>query len=293
MIDRLNFPVDQLKTCWFASIRQLGFRTSVSVRCPSDHRLLEGSFKLRLDLFDSSGEVFEKGIELGELHPAERRVVDVEDFAPGNREYVGHLQMVPDWLPEEHHEVSPSELREWTALTDEFVGYRSATGLQSGVHYQSPPMNDIRISSSNTVIVQSPKVVINAHTDSYFMAYVPSSNADFCGHVTTQIAILGSRGEIFARSTEEIPARGRRLISISDTLERAGTLKEFMLQGGSGMMIALCTGGVIAPLSLLAHVKGGLAVDHTLPPPYYVPWWGGEIRRKSAATLVESIFGQQ
>jgi hypothetical protein len=56
------------------------------------------------------------------------------------------------------------------------------------------------------------------------------------------------------------------------------------------MMVGLAENGNIVPLSITIDSSGGMAIDHTLPPPYYVPWWGGEARKVATHELIQRFF---
>lgn len=293
---RIPFATNMVKVCWFTTLRDLGYRTHLAVQSPL--RLPSGyadSLNLTLDLFDNEGSRLLAGSSLGILNPGCRAVIQIDDQLESlqfDGDAVGVLHMTPSRLLESDcREISLEEINLWTAACDEFVGYtHTVSGIASGVHYQSPPMNDSRIRSSQSVIIQSPKVVVNEWVDSHLLVFSPSSDPDFDATVGLAVATLLPNGDAVARLRVDIPARGRRKISVSELLESNGALDRFRSAGGCGMLVGLTTGGVVTPLSLVHDSRGGLAVDHTLPPPYYVPWWGGDVRKRSSRALVDRIF---
>jgi hypothetical protein len=101
---------------------------------------------------------------------------------------------------------------------------------------------------------------------------------------------LDQRGNLVTRTTTEIGLRERRLFSVKEILARANKLEPFVQQGGFGMMVGLAENGNIVPLSLTIDPSGGMAIDHTLPPPYYVPWWGGDARKSATRELIQRFF---
>jgi len=293
---KIPYAANMVKVCWFTTLRDLGYRTSVAVQNPINPPTPRfGPLDLSLDLFDTDALPVVVGLDLGELISGGRRVVGFDDLIVETgltTDVVGILHMTPRHLAgSETCTVDTDEIAAWTAACDEFVGYTHvASGLVSGVHYQSPPMNEDRIRSSKSMIVQSPKVVVGDCLDSHFLVFSPSSDPAFDSTVRLDLAVLATNGRVVARDIVEVPARGRRRVSVTDILSRAGAIDDFLDAGGLGMLIALTSGGVVTPLSLVHDPRGGLAVDHTLPPPYYVPWWGGEARREAVTELVSNLF---
>jgi hypothetical protein len=61
--------------------------------------------------------------------------------------------------------------------------------------------------------------------------------------------------------------------------------------GGNGMVVGFSDKGSVVPLSITRNDRSkGLACDHTLPPMYYLPWWGGEIRKAANLRVRELLF---
>lgn len=297
-MDNFLFPSRMIKTCWFTTLHDLRYRTTVSIQSPSRVRCaIESSLHLSLSIFDVDGSEIFSGLSLGELKPGDRFSLDVDEVLKKELvegDVVGALHMTPHkYANVEMCDVSSQEIEMWTSACDEFIGYyHVASGVSSGVHYQSPPMNDSRFRSSGTMIIQSPKVVVSDRVDSHLLIFSPSSDPDFTSTILLQVAVLDTAGEVVARGKVSVPARGRRRLSISSLLDNAEVLDSFKKSGGFGMLVGLTTGGVVTPLSLVHDIRGGLAVDHTLPPPYYVPWWGGEVRRNVTEKLISDLFPQ-
>lgn len=293
---KIPYAANMVKVCWFTTLRDLGYRTHLAIQSPI--RLSSGdadTIHLTLDLFDSEGNELLIGKSFGALDPGYRSVIQIDDHLEAlhfDGDVVGALHMTPSRLrSSDYCEISIEEINTWTAACDEFIGYTHiASGTASGVHYQSPPMNDFRIRSSQSVILQSPKVVVDGQADTHLLVFSPSSDPDFDSTVGLAVAILLPNGDVVGRQHVDVPPHGRRRISASDLLESNGTLEQFKREGGYGMLVALTTGGVVTPLSLVHDRRGGLAVDHTLPPPYYVPWWGGEERKRASQALSDRIF---
>jgi len=296
MTEQKLFSRREVKNAWFTTLSDLGFKTSVSLHNPLPvGRFSSDDFEVELDLFDSDGSTTLSSLVLARLASGDRITIDVSELLQHCKlagDFVGAIRMVPQSLiGESQVALSRNDLIEWTSICDEFVGYTHIeSGVVSGVHYQSPPMNDERLPSTRTMIVQSPKVVIGQHVDSHLLVFSPSTDPTFCSRIWFHIAVLNRTGDVMGRRSILIPARGRCRVSISEILRDADSYDDFVKLGGLGMVVGLAVGGVLSPLSLVHDDRGGLAVDHTLPPPYYVPWWGGEARKSASKMLIETLF---
>lgn len=296
MQDLLGFPSEMIKTCWFATLREIGYFTELSITNPLPCQGIPAqSLNLQLRIFKDASPIGENAIQLGTLAPGARINIDIEQIL-NNLSIQGDVVGVLNQIPSDRHsdvltQISVSELRNWTSISDEFVGYRhQKSGIKSGVHYQSGPMNDGRIASSNSIIMQSPKIVISDRVDTCLLVFAPSSDLTIEKQIPIHIAVLDQRGNLVTRTTSEIGLRERRLFSIKEILARGNKLEPFLQQGGFGMMVGLAENGNIVPLSITIDSSGGMAIDHTLPPPYYVPWWGGEARKVAARELIQRFF---
>ncbi len=292
-----QFETNMLKTCWFTTLAALGYRTHVGLHNPLPHGALpEDDLCVSLSLFTTDGAEVLRSMNLGILKPGERRNLGIDDLAfgieDGSQDFVGTIHLVPSRLSNNDTlSISMDDLGRWMSMSDEFVGYtHKQTRLQSGVHYQTPPMNDDRFRSSRTTIMQSPKVVVNESTDTLILVVAPSSSADFSRDIPFHLVILDCSGNPVARSSVVVPARGRRMVSIRSVLEDAGMLGCFIERSGFGMAVGLAVEGALLPLTITATSSGGLAVDHTLPPPYYMPGWDGNPRRIATDYLIKMLF---
>jgi hypothetical protein len=74
-------------------------------------------------------------------------------------------------------------------------------------------------------------------------------------------------------------------------LREAGVLDRFIELGGNGMVVGFSDKGSVVPLSITRNDRSkGLACDHTLPPMYYLPWWGGAVRKAANQRVRELLF---
>lgn len=296
MLDLTNFPREMVKTCWFSTLRQLGYATEISLHNPLPAgNITAQSLQLSVRFFAPGIDGFGPALQLGNLRAGSRRNIDIEEILEGldiHGDVVGVIHMAPEEpFAADETKISLSQLHQWTSISDEFVGYRHVkTGLKSGVHYQSGHMNDSRISSSGTIIMQSPKIVVSERVDTHLLLFAPSSDHSNCSKVSVHLVILDTSGGEVARMSTEIGMRERGIISVKKMLADANNLESFISNGGYGMLVGLAENGNIVPLSLAIDISGGLAIDHTLPPPYYVPWWGGEARKNATQNLIARFF---
>jgi hypothetical protein len=294
--DLLNFPSEMVKTCWFSTLRQLGYATDISLHNPLPvGNIAAQSLQLSVRFFAPGIDGFAPATQLGVLSPGSRRNIDIEKILQGldiQGDVVGVIHMTPDDLETaDEIQISLAQLHQWTSISDEFVGYRHMeSGLKSGVHYQSGHMNDSRIASSRTIIMQSPKIVVSERVDTHLLVFAPSSDHHNCSKISIHLVILDIDGCEAARMSTRIGIRQREVISVKKMLSDANNLDSFIAKGGFGMMVGLAENGNIVPLSLAVDISGGMAIDHTLPPPYYVPWWGGDARKSATQNLIARFF---
>ena len=298
MAQLIRFHSEMVKTCWFATLRDLGYATNVSIanQLPKDG-LPAQSLILSLQLFDSNGAVLKEQISLGELAAGHRKNIDLEEILVRlsiSSDVVGVIHQTPATIaPTEEISIALEDIYRWIAISDDFIGYTNiATGLKSGLHYQSGPMNDDRISSSKSIIMQSPKIVISDRVDTQLLIFTPSSYNEAKKNIPFHLAILDADGNQIAQTSMVLALRQRALISIKEMLTESGKLDEFISKGGFGMLVGLALNGNIVPLSLATDKTGGLAIDHTLPPPYYISKWNLEERKRTTNVLVKKFFPQ-
>lgn len=292
----LRFPSEMVKTCWFATIRDLGYASHISIanQLPKSG-LASQSLILNLELFDSYGALIREKISLGELSPGCRININLEEILVSlsiPNDVIGVIHQTPSTMAStEEINIELEEIYRWISISDEFIGYTNiATGLKSGLHYQSGPMNDDRISSSKSIIMQSPKIVISDRVDTQLLIFTPSSDKENKKQIPFYLAILDAEGTQVAETSVMLGMRQRALISIKQVLSDAGNLDEFIAKGGFGMLVGLAINGNVVPLSLATDKTGGLAIDHTLPPPYYIPKWNSEERKRTTNVLIQKFF---
>jgi hypothetical protein len=251
-----------------------------------------------MSVFDEDGTRIGTVPEVGTLQPGEARKVDIEEL-------LGRLGSVPEgdlfctlhlvpaaMAGKESVTVSTAEMMAHMSASDDFIEYRQREGdIVTGVAYQTGPMNDPRMSSTRTAVVQAPKVIVSEPVDTLFALLNISTRFDYDNAVKLDFWILGPRGNRVALSSVEVPAFSFRLVSVTETLEEAGRLEEFRAEGGVGMFLGYAKNGSVVPLSLTRNKRtGAIACDHTLPPVYYVSTWGGEARLRGNERLEAELF---
>ena len=205
MDELIRFPSEMVKTCWFATLRDIGYATSVSIanQLPKAG-LPRQSLNLSIQLFipRSAGE--SRKIPLGELPQGQRININLEEILVRlsiQSDVVGVIHQTPfSMATSDEIDISQEDLYRWVSISDEFIGYRNfKSGLKSGLHYQSGPMNDDRISSGKSIIMQSPKIVISDRLDTQLLLFTPSSDKKNEKDIPFHLVILGADGVPIAR----------------------------------------------------------------------------------------------
>jgi hypothetical protein len=189
-------------------------------------------------------------------------------------------------------DIKAAEMMAHTRVSDDFIEYyQRPKGVVTGVAYQTGPLNDKRLSSTRTTVVQAPKVIVSDAVDTYFCLMNVSTDPSYDATVRMDFWILSPSGERITRSFVEVPAYTFRLVSARQALEAGGKLDEFVETGGLGMFLGYSKNGTVVPLSMTRNEQtGAIACDHTLPPPFYVTTWGGEKRLEANARLEQEFF---
>ena len=113
-----------------------------------------------------------------------------------------------------------------TRVSDDFVEFRQSDGpVITGVAYQTGPLNDKRMSSTRTTVVQAPKVIVSEPVDTLMCLLNVSTSLDYDSPVTMRFWILGPDGSRVARSEVTVPAFTYAFVSCTDVLESAGVLR--------------------------------------------------------------------
>jgi hypothetical protein len=218
-----------------------------------------------------------------------KRIPDV----PPEGALLAVLHVVPSkWAGLASVDVPADEMMAHTRASDDFIEYHQRPkGVVTGVAYQTGPLNDPRLSSTRTTVCQAPKVIVSEPVDTLFSLMNVSTRPDYGDTVRMDYWILGADGERIVRSFVEVPPFSFRLVSATDTLERAGLLDAYRERGGVGMFLGISTNGTVVPLSLTRNRRtGAIACDHTLPPAFYLSTWGGEARLRANDRLLQEFF---
>lgn len=189
-------------------------------------------------------------------------------------------------------DVKAAEMMAHTRVSDDFIEYyQRPKGVVAGVAYQTGPLNDKRLSSTRTTVMQAPKVIVSDAVDTYFCLMNVSTDPAYDSTVRMDFSILSPSGDRVTRAFVEVPAFTFRLVSARSALQAGGKLDEFMEGGGLGMFLGYSKNGTVVPLSMTRNERtGAIACDHTLPPPFYVTTWGGERRLEANARLEQEFF---
>jgi hypothetical protein len=283
----INFSAKMLNVCWFGTLRELGFKTHLSIHNPLPKLDLTcQSLFLTLTLYSKDGLLLSQDLDLGELRPKERRVIQVDEILSKvgiHNDVTGVLHKTPsEFRGLDVIQVPLREIQQWTSVTDDFVGYTHiGSQVNSGVQYQSPPMNDARLPSSSTTLMHSSKVYVDDNSDTLLMLLTPSSSNLNMPKINFKLRLIETETMFEHSFSLVLDGRARRLFSLKEHFMGLGrNCKIDPIR--EGLLIGVSTNGSVAPFTLLSDSRGGLAIDHTLPPVYYAPWWNTDSRKRTS-----------
>jgi hypothetical protein len=178
------------------------------------------------------------------------------------------------------------------AVSDEYVEYHSREwSVAAGLAYQSIPMNDPRFGGTRSTLMQSPKLLVDEQTDTHLVLLNISTSPDYNLDISFDLAFIAADGDRVANHKVRVAAYGFTRVSAREVLREAGVFERFRDLGGNGMVVGFSDKGSVVPLSITRNDRSkGLACDHTLPPMYYLPWWGGEVRKAANLRVRELLF---
>ena len=303
--ETLTFDPRFLRTCTFATLHTPGYGCRVTlfngIR-PGER--FATPMLVSLSAFDGDGALLARSEPFLELPPGGMQKIAVDEIlhtmaAPNSgelRDVLGILHLVPERLVgREACEITAEEIFAHMVATDDFVEYFSYAGdVVTGVAYQTGPMNDARLSSTRSTMIQAPKVIVSDRVDTLFLLMNVATSYDYDGDVTLRFRVLDRFGDTHADSAITVPAFSFRMLSMRSALEASGQLETFVEAGGLGTLFGLATDGTLVPLSMTRNDgTGAIAVDHTLPPSYYVSKWGGKLRLQGNDRLREALFARE
>jgi hypothetical protein len=292
------------RPCIFPVLRRLGYgvRPTINNGLPAGHPLAT-PLTVSMSMFDEGGAHLGTSEPIAHLEPGEIIKLDLDSLLDGplsnafsaddGGDQLGVLHLVPDrWAGEAAVDVEVSELMAHMLASDDFIEYHQQRGpVITGVAYQTGPKNDARFGSTQTTVVQAPKVIVSEPVDTLFVLMNVSTAFAYDRPVALDFWILRPDGTRVARSRMEVPPWTYRLISTTEVLEQAGELDDFRAAGGMGMLLGYAKEGTVIPLSFTRNKQSGaIACDHTLPPVFYVTSWGGKARLEANSRLDREFF---
>ena len=189
-------------------------------------------------------------------------------------------------------DIELSAIFEQVGVSDEYIEYHSPEwSVAAGLAYQSIPMNDPRFGGTRSTLMQSPKLLVDDETDTHLVLLNVSTSPEYDLEISFDLAFIAADGERVANHTIRVPAYGFTRVSCREVLKSAGVFDRFTELGGNGMVVGFSDRGSVVPLSITRNDRSkGLACDHTLPPMYYLPWWGGAVRKAANQRVRELLF---
>lgn len=293
------------RPCIFPVLRRLGYgvRPTINNGLEAGHPFAT-PLELTLSMFDDERGHLGTSAPLGRLEPGEIVKLDLDEvlarpevrerIEPGSgADQLAVIHLVPErWTGETSVTVKPGDMMAHTLASDDFIEYHQEHGpVITGVAYQTGPKNDPRMGSTQTTVVQAPKVIVSEPVDTLFTLMNVSTSFDYDREVGMEFWILRPDGVRVARSSITVPPWSYRMVSTTKVLEEAGALDEFRAGGGMGMFLGYAKNGTLVPLSMTRNKESGaIACDHTLPPVFYVTTWGGKARLEANARLEDEFF---
>ena len=303
-MELFEFDPRFVRTCTFATLHTPGYGTRITLfNGVREGEQFATPMTVSMSAFDRDGTWLGETEPFLHLNPGEIAKVDVDEvlarLAPRQeslRDVLGILHLVPDrFLGQPVCEVSREEVGAHTFATDDFVEYYSYDGnVVTGVAYQTGPMNDLRFATTRTTTIQAPKVIVSDRVDTILLLMNLSTSLDYADEVELRFRIMSPAGKVVAASSITVPAFTFRLLSTREVLREAKVYDEFVESGGFGTLYGLATNGTVVPLSMTRNDRSGaIAVDHTLPPVFYINKWGGDLRKQGNARLEEALFAPE
>ena len=298
----LEFDPRFVRTCTFATLHTPGYGGRVTLfNGVREGEQFATPFTVTMSAFDRDGRYLGESEPFLHLEPGAAAKVDVDEILRGMadgrtdelRDVLGILHLTPDRaVGKESVEVALPEIMAHMLATDDFVEYYSYRGdVVTGVAYQTGPMNDARLSSTRTTTIQAPKVIVSDRVDTIFLLMNTSTSLDYDNEVVLQFRVIAPTGETICKSQIAVPPFAFRLLSMRDVLTEANALDRLREVGGCATLYGLAANGTLVPLSMTRNDEtGAIAVDHTLPPTYYVSAWGGDLRKRGNARLQQELF---
>jgi hypothetical protein len=295
-----GFDPRYVKMCYFATLGELGYRTRVTLANGTASTALEGDLHVSLEAFTAQGERLGRVDPFEIIAPGGFTTVEVDDhIGPGRAiesdgsDILGIFHMTPArFSGRDAIDIELADIFAQVGVSDEYIEYHSPEwSVAAGLAYQSTPMNDPRFGGTRSTQMQSPKLLVDRETDTHLVLLNVSTSPDYDLDISFDLAFIAADGSRVANHHVTIPAYGFRRVSSRDVLAAAGVLDRFTELGGNGLVVGFSDRGSVVPLSVTRNDRSrGLACDHTLPPMYYLPWWGGPVRKEANQRVRTLLF---
>jgi len=296
-----GFNPRYVKMCYFATLGELGYKTRVSLsNGTTASGALTDDLHVSFEAFSATGRRLGAVDRFDVIRPGGFTIVDVEDHVgPGRAidtdgaDILGIFHMTPGrFIERDVIDIELADIFAQVSVSDEYIEYYSRQwSVAAGLAYQSIPMNDPRFGGTRSTLMQSPKLLVDNETDTNLILLNISTSPDYDLEISFDLAFIAADGTRVANHNIRVPAYGFRRVSSREVLRAAGAFERFVQLGGNGMVVGFSDRGSVVPLSITRNDRSkGLACDHTLPPMYYLPWWGGEVRKAANQRVRELLF---
>jgi hypothetical protein len=297
-----GFDPRYIKMCYFATLGELGYGTRVSLaNGTTASSPLVDDLQVSFEAFNADGKRLGTVDPFEVIPPGGFTVVEVEDHVGpgraienGGADILGIFHMTPGrFAGQSGVDIELSRIFEHVAVSDEYIEYHSKVwSVAAGLAYQSIPMNDPRFGGTRSTLMQSPKLLVDGDNDTHLILLNISTSPEYDLEISFDLAFIAADGSRVANHNIRVPAFGFRRVSSREVLRAAGVFDRFVELGGNGLVVGFSDRGSVVPLSVTRNDRSkGLACDHTLPPMYYLPWWGGAVRKAANQRVRELLFG--
>ena len=260
-----------------ATLNRFGFKT----RAVLNNKSNEDCF-INCYIRSSVGELLKKIDNVGMVLKNSAHPIDCEKLQDRNDdEFVFNFGIVPVSYNQnqEFIETNKTEMFKLMTPQDHMVEYHNEH-QSFGVLHQNPPFNNKNISSSNSLILQAPKIFIGGKMNTIVLFHNNSSDIEYSNMAEMKCRLLNEDGRAVLKWKEVVAPNGVAYLDIKNILKGRNVeidLKEkrfFNFQ-------AVSKNATLIPLTIIEN-DGQFTMEHSMPPLNYDNTMLGQ--RKTNAT---------